>query len=524
MNLMTQVVENIYKNGNAILHLNEKPNWKIIFYVGEDNKLNIKIEIDYGYDLVETFNLNAKKGLAHIALLVYYSFNNYARKKDLVYLTCDNKDINSQSTMIAINELYQQLMSIISTEKKHIESLAKSNYTYETFANLSEYVDSTYKMLSIKDIMKSLVNKYKEFEETLSEANLLWRKTGEGSVKETYNAINNWNDFLNQLYIALFSDSSKVDLNNIDIDYEFLTSKSYISDPAIDREKEIENLEIALLTPSKSAMLIGPPGVGKTAVTEGLAYRISTGNVSPALQNKKILKINTSSIVRGCKYVGMFEEKVETIMRYLTENPDTILFIDEIHTAIGAGLGSKGNLDLANIMKPYIDRGQKVIGATTEDEYEEYIKNDKAFNRRFQKVTISEPEKNAVCQIIQETIRKLEKTTNIKWDFDTNISEMIINHIVECTGEKNRVYNDKIYNPDISITILENSFAIALLRGLDSVSVENVSDAIRRSEFLYESVRIDLADKLLSKYKLANFNGHSAYTRCKIIPISNLKK
>lgn len=525
MNLMTQAVENIYKHGNAILHLSEKPNWKIIFYVGDDNKLSIRIEKDYGDDLIETFNLNAKEGLSHIALLTYYSFSDYTRKRDLVYLTCDRKEINSQSTMVAINELYQQLMPIISTEKRHIESLAKSNAIYEVLANLSEYVDSTHEMLSIKDIMESLINRYKEFEETLIKAHLLWKKIGEGSVEESHNAENNWNDFLNQLYIAQFYDSPKIDLNNIDIDYEFLTSKSYFSNPAIDREKEIENLEIAILTPSKSAILVGPPGVGKTAVTEGLAYMISTGQVPPALQNKKILKINTSSIVRGCTLVGMFEEKVEKIMRYLVENPDTILFVDEIHTAIGAGLGSKGGLDLANIMKPYIDRGEvKVIGATTEEEYEEHIKNDKAFNRRFQKITISEPQKTAVCQIIEETIRKLEKTTNVKWGFDTNISEMIISHIVECTDEKHRIYNDKRYNSDISITILENAFAIALLRGLDNVSVENVSDAIRRSEFLYESVRTVSADKLLSKYQSTNPDGPSAYTRCKIIQFPNPKR
>lgn len=525
MNLMAQAVENIYKHGNAILHLREKPNWKIIFYVGDDNKLNIRIEKDYGNNLIETFDLNAKEGLSHIALLIYYSFRDQARKRDLVYLTCDSKEINSQSTMIAINELYHQLMPLISTEERHIESLAKDYATYDVFANSSKYVDSTHEMLSIKDIVTSLINKYNKFEEKLIKGQSLWKKVGEGSKEESLNAANNWNDFLDQLFIEQFFDSSKVDLNDIDIDYEFLTSKSYISNPAIGCEEEIENLEIALLTPSKSAILVGPPGVGKTAVTEGLAYRISNGQVPPALQNKKILKVNTSSIVRGCSLVGMFEAKVETLMRYLVENPDTILFVDEIHTAIGAGSGSKSNLDLANILKPYIDRGQvKIIGATTEEEYDEYIKKDKAFNRRFQKVTISEPQKNAVCQIIEETIRKLEKTTNIKWGFDTNISEMIIGHIVECTNEKYRAYNDKRYNPDISITILENAFAIALLKGLDSVSVENVSDAIRRSEFLYKSVRTVSADKLLSKYQSTNPEESNAYTKCKTIQFPNTKK
>ena len=101
---------------------------------------------------------------------------------------------------------------------------------------------------------------------------------------------------------------------------------------------------------------------------------------------------------------------------------------------------------------------------------------------------------------------------------------MIINHIVECTDEKHRVYNDKRYNPDISLTILENAFAIALLRGLDSVSVENVSDAIRRSEFLYESVRTISADKLLYKYRSSNPDEPIGYNKCKIIQFPNPRK
>ena len=529
MNLMTQAVENIYKNGNTILHLKEKLNWKIMFYVGDSGKLNIRIEKDYGHNLIETFDLDTKEGLLHISLLAYYSFCNHARKKDSVYLTTDDKKFNSEMSMTAINELYLQLMPLISVEKNNIEYLAKSDsdyHTYQTFAYLSKYNDGVHKILSIQDIMKSLIENYEQFEKTAIKAHILWKKIGEGSsVEESNNAFNDWNDFLNQLYIAQFFDSSKTDLNSINIDYEFLTSKNYISNPAINCEDEIENLEIALLTPSKCAILVGPPGVGKTAVTEGLAYRISSRQVPPALQNKKILKINTSSIVRGCTLVGMFEEKVEKIMQYLVENPDTILFVDEIHTAIGAGLGSEGSLDLANIMKTYIDRGQaKVIGATTEEEYEKHIKNDKAFNRRFQKITISEPQKSALCQIIGETIRKLEQTTNIKWNFDTDISGMIINHIVECTDEKHRVYNDKRYNPDISLTILENAFAIALLRGLDSVSVENVSDAIRRSEFLYESVRTISADKLLYKYRSSNPDEPIGYNKCKIIQFPNPRK
>ena len=528
MSLMTQAVENIYKNGNTILHIKGMPNWNIMFYVGDSGKLNIRIEKDFGHNLIETFDLDTKEGLSHISLLAYYSFCIHARKKDSVYLTTDDKKYNSEMSMTAINELYQQLMPLISVERNNIEYIAKSDSDYHTcqiFAYLSKYNDGVHKILSIQDIMKSLIVNYEQFEKTAIKAHILWKKIGEGSsVEESNNAFNDWNDYLNQLYIAQFFDSSKTDLNSINIDYEFLTSKNYISNPAIDCEDEIENLEIALLTLSKSAILVGPPGVGKTAVTEGLAYRISSGQVPPALQNKKILKINTSSIVSGCSLLGEFEEKVEKIMQYLIENPDTILLVDEIHTTIGAGVGSKGALDLANIMKPYLDRGEiKVIGATTEEEYEEHIKSDKAFNRRFQIINVSEPQQSAVRKIMEETIEKLEQTTNVKWDFNTDISEMIISHITECTNEKNRVYNNKRYNPDISLTILENAFALALLRGNDSVSIENISEAIRRSDFLYKSVRTTSADKLLSKYHSSNQDEPIGHNRCKIIKFPNTK-
>lgn len=515
MNLMTQAIENIYKYGNTTLHL-DRYNCKVIFNVGNDNKLNIRVEFNYG-NLIDKYDLSTEEGLPHISYLVYYSFVDLARKRDNVYLTSDIGK-KAELTIVAVNELYRQLIPIISTERRYIEALAKSDVDYQVFANSSRYDDNNSNILSIKDIMEILVKGYDEFKKALINACRLWKKTGTGNIDKSNDAFNNWNNFLNQLYIAQLFDPSKIDLNSLNIDYEFLTSKNYLSNPAIACEEEIEELEIALLTPSKSVILVGPPGVGKTAIIEGLAYKISRGQVSPVLKNKQILKINTSSLVRGCTLVGMFEEKVEKLMKYLSENPDTILFVDEIHTAIGAGLGSKGNLDLANIMKPYIDRGQvKVIGATTEEEYEEHFKSDKAFNRRFQKISISESQKSSVYQIIEKTIVKLEKTTGIKWNFDIDISKMIISHIIKCTDEKHRVYNDKRYNPDISISILENSFARALQKGNDSITIDNVADAIRKSDFLYESVRTNFANQLLSKYQSIASCKHTPLTRCKII-------
>lgn len=541
MNLIVEAVKNIYNNGNTTLRFKANPRWEIRFYIGDNGKLSISSKQDYGNNLIQetiysdvvdsdgnifqkTVHLDIKKGISNISLLVYYSLCDQERINDQVVLTTDDKDFNSKMSMTSINELYYQLIPLISVEKENIEHLSKcDNYhqIYQTLRNQTKYNNEVHTMLSIQEIIKSLIDNYAKFEKTVNEAHALWKKVGEGSVKESNDSYDKWDNFLNQLYFNQFLNKSTIDLDSIDIDYEFLTSKQYISDPSIAREDEIENLEIALLTPSKSAILVGPPGVGKTAVVEGLAYRISSGLVPSALQNIKILKINTSSIVRGCTLVGMFEEKVDKIMQYLAKHPNIILFVDEIHTAIGAGLGSVGCLDLANIMKPYIDRGQKVIGATTKEEYDKHIKKDNAFNRRFQITTISEPQENALRQIIRETIRKFEQMTNIKWNFDTDISEIIINHIVECTDEKHRIFDDKRYNPDISINILENVFAIARLRGLDSVSVENVADAIKRSEFLYESVRMDSVDELLCKCSFSDSDEPIGQNKCKIIKFPN---
>lgn len=524
MNLMTQAVENIYKYGNAILELEDRKgfHYKIDFYVGNSTgELQIKVQIYDDYDLFKSFNFNVKEGLSYIALLVYYSVCNYEMQSDLVELRYEEElHVNSMASLASANTLYKQLISMLRVDKKHIEALAKSDGSYDVFANTCKHVEPDNEILSMEKMIKELGNAYDTFVSKLGQASMLWKRIGNGSNEEEHEtAANNWFKFLNEL------DQKNEDLDSLDIDYDFLTSKNYSSNPAIDRESEIENLEIALLTHSKSALIVGKPGVGKTAIVEGLAYKIITGQIPAAFKDKKILKINTSSIVSGCTLVGMFEEKVEKLMKYLTKHPDIILFVDEMHTAIGAGTGSKDGNDFANMLKPYLDRGSiKIIGATTEEEYYDYVKKDKAFDRRFQKITISEPEYNALIQIIEGTIRSLEKETNKKWDFDNSISDMIIEHIASCTSKKHRVYNDKRYNPDMSISILETAFAISLLNDSESVTIEDISEAITRSEFLNKNFRNGAAEILLSKYYSAIPNKSTVHEQGEIIKFRHLRR
>ena len=168
---------------------------------------------------------------------------------------------------------------------------------------------------------------------------------------------------------------------------ENFQEKDYITNPAIGRDEQIKQMILILLTPDKSVVLVGKPGVGKTATVEGLAYRIQKGNIPDVLKDYKVVKVSTSAMIGNDPVTG--EAKIQILLDELKNESKLILFIDEIHTLMGA----KGQaLDFANAFKPALDRGDiKVIGATTSDEYEMYILRDKAFVRRFQKVEIFEP-------------------------------------------------------------------------------------------------------------------------------------
>ena len=193
-------------------------------------------------------------------------------------------------------------------------------------------------------------------------------------------------------------------LSILDTYGENFQKKEYITNPAIGRDEQIKQLILILLTPDKSAVLTGKPGVGKTATIEGLAYRIQRGLVPDVLKDYQVIKVNTSALLGVDPITG--EAKVQTLIDELKQRTKLILFIDEIHTLIG----TKGEaLDFANMFKPALDRGDiKVIGATTTEEYERYILRDKAFVRRFQKVEIAEPTREENIQILLGTLPKIE--------------------------------------------------------------------------------------------------------------------
>jgi ATPases with chaperone activity, ATP-binding subunit len=180
-------------------------------------------------------------------------------------------------------------------------------------------------------------------------------------------------------------------------------------DPIVGREKEIERVSQILSRRKKNnPILIGEPGVGKSAIAEGLALRIVQRKVSRILFNKRIISLDLASLVAGTKYRGQFEERMKAVMQEIEKNTDIILFIDEIHTIIGAG-GASGSLDASNMFKPALARGElQAIGATTLDEYRQYVEKDGALERRFQKVIIEPTSREETIQILQNIKERYE--------------------------------------------------------------------------------------------------------------------
>lgn len=218
------------------------------------------------------------------------------------------------------------------------------------------------------------------------------------------------------------------------------------TDPVIARDKEIRRLiEILSRRNKNNPLLLGEAGVGKTAIVEELAKRLENGNVPDNLIGKRIISISMSSLVAGTKYRGEFEERIEKMISELEENNDIILFIDEIHTLVGAG-GAEGAIDASNILKPALARGKlRVIGATTNSEYKEYIEGDKALSRRFQTVLVNEPSVDETIAILKELRPIYEEYHKVK------ISDSIIEEIVTLSDKY--IYNRKF--PDKAIDVMD---------------------------------------------------------------------
>ena len=266
----------------------------------------------------------------------------------------------------------------------------------------------------------------KEIEKAIQELRKGERVTS-ASAEDTYNSLNKYAKNLNQL-----ADNGKLD-------------------PVIGRDEEIRRvLQILSRRTKNNPMLVGEPGVGKTAIAEGLAHRIVKGDVPENLKDKVIYSLDMGALIAGAKYKGEFEERLKSVVKEVTSSDGSIiLFIDEIHTLVGAG-GGEGAMDAANILKPALARGElRAIGATTLDEYQKYFEKDKALERRFQKVMVEEPDTESAISILR----------GIKEKYETHHKVRIKDEAIIAAVELSERYITNRFLPDKAIDLMDEAAA-----------------------------------------------------------------
>ena len=263
---------------------------------------------------------------------------------------------------------------------------------------------------------------------------------------------------------------------------EDLILKAGNMDPVIGREKEIDMVIGILCRKNKNnPALIGEPGVGKTAIAEGLAQRMAVGNVPPQLKEKRLVSLNMANLVAGTKYRGEFEERLRDVLAEIKRSGDVILFVDEMHTIVGAG-AAEGAIDAANIFKPALGRGElQMLGATTREEYRKYIEKDAALDRRFRPVLVEEPGPEATLAILRALKPGLERHHHIR------ITDDAMQEAVRLSGR----YLPDLYLPDKAIDLLDEGAARARMeekscgkgadRRLDLA--QELQDAVTESRF-----------------------------------------
>jgi ATP-dependent Clp protease ATP-binding subunit ClpC len=274
----------------------------------------------------------------------------------------------------------------------------------------------------------------------------------------------------------LNSDTPVIDSFGYDLTSAALAGKL---DPVVGREKEIERLAQILGRRKKNnPVIIGEPGVGKSAIAEGLAIKIAQKRVSKVLMNKRVVSLDIGSIVAGTKYRGQFEERMKAIINELRKNANIILFVDELHTLVGAG-GASGSLDAANMLKPALARGEiQCIGATTLDEYREYIEKDGALERRFQKIMVEPTTYDETLNILRNIKSRYEKHHNVIYTDEA---------LIACIRLSQRYITDRCL-PDKAIDALDEAGSRVHLKHLKVpdyiIKIENEIEPIRKEKHI----------------------------------------
>ncbi|MDD4054002.1 MAG: AAA family ATPase [Bacilli bacterium] len=269
---------------------------------------------------------------------------------------------------------------------------------------------------------------------------------------------------------------------------EDMTKGVYVTNPAIAREEEIKKMVLALLIPDKSAILVGKPGIGKTAIVEGLAYKIQNGDVPEALKEYKIIKINITALIGTTTEDGTEEMKLQSLVDELKTLDKTILFIDEIHNVIGTG-AVNSSLDFANMLKSGLDRGSiKIIGATTTNEFNHYLVRDRAFLRRFEKIEVVEPTAETTVKIIIGSLPRIEKKTGVKFNYSPFVVEKIVTFLVNMTSEYKRMFETTSRYPDVSFVLISKAFSFAIFDNSSVVNFKHIWQAVSTCQSIYPDV------------------------------------
>lgn len=386
-----------------------------------------------------------------------------------------NSEIEAQKFKNEFITSEHLLLSLLKIETKAKVIFNKHNITYEKIEKLIKKSNTkpkhNYYTLTTKKIIENAFITNKDNSSEITPVNLALSIFEEKNSK-AYTIIQNSLKDTTPLYKELTKELTKDDhsilielgtnLNELAINNEI--------DKVIGRNKEIERIiEILARKNKNNPILIGEAGVGKTAIVEELARRIVNKNVPQILKNKTVISINLASIISGTKYRGEFEEKMNKIVKELENNNGIILFIDEIHTIVGAG-GAEGAIDASNILKPMLARGKaKCIGATTINEYKKTIEKDKALDRRFQKVFIEEPNEKEITNILSKIKKDYEKFHNVK----------IPDEILKTIPVLSKKYIFGRSEPDKSIDILDEACAKTNIFS-NTIEIEQTTSQIKK--------------------------------------------
>lgn len=431
--------------------------------------------------------------------------------EDLFVVSLDTK------SNIGNTNLYSPKYTIVKlkNQKKAIDIFTKLTYKIygkDKFIEIGEIC--CYNPTPLTSAIKEVFINYDEI--------LITGKISNIDLVTIYDYLNDKNDAKNNINTSnSYNDSNRNNSSNNSNTgrnssgkYKILTEKRFKTEPIIGRGNELKELMIALASNNKSAILVGPSGVGKSVIVNELAYLIQNGNVPQFLKDKKVFKVNVAEFTAGTRYRGDMEEKFNSLID-IVRKENAILFIDEIHTIVGAGTTDGDKLNVSEMLKPVLDdENIKVIGTTTNEEYNKFFETT-ALKRRFEKININEPDNILLSNIIRKTFIDYFNITNISALEIEQYLDSIIEELIKLTSKKNRTYNDIENNPSLVISIIDKAFAESKLLDNEYLEVGNIIYGINSCNRLYNTSKETTINNII------NLNKTKPKTLSKVIELKS---